>query len=62
MREIANLREQVFGLTPTVLVGLSFYAQKGCGIALSTPGGRAAAGLRQNDEMSSVRAKVTGLR
>jgi len=47
MREIANLREQVFGLTPTVLVGLSFLCSKTMWRCAFYPspkiGGRAAA-------------------
>jgi hypothetical protein len=53
MREIPPLGQQVFGLTPTVLV---LQAQKRCGIVIPTAiqkiGWRAAAGLWQNGENS----------
>lgn len=37
MRELAHLREQVFGLTPTVLVSFRSYALKNLSVRVSPP-------------------------
>ena len=42
MRELAHLREQVFGLTPTVLVSFRSYALKNLSVRVSPPSGEVA--------------------
>src|SRR4029453_16787495 len=54
MRELAHLREQVFGLTPTVLVSFRSYALKNLSVRVSPPSGevapKALQGPRGRDE------------
>ena len=59
MRELAHLREQVFGLTPTVLVSFRSYALKNLSVRVSPPSREVASklceGPRGRDECPELK-------